>query len=787
MNPTFDITGMRSVMLAQTGARAMILPLALLLLALVPGGVSAAEASPERTPDASVALSHATAHDLVVRVLDGGRVDRGVTRARVTLYREGPEAPEARRVVERPTGTDGRVTFEELPSGEYLLTVEASGFEGMERRIRLPEDSAIDMVLEPRPLTLDEVVVTASPLRSGVAYTAAQSFDRDALSQRLDHSIGSMLDGEPGVAMRSLGAAATRPVIRGFDGDRILVLENGERMGDVGESAADHAVALDPMAIERLEVVRGPASLLYGSGALGGVVNLTTRDMPRSWARGWEGAVQAQAVSMNRSGAGSGTLVYGAPDWASTFRISAREAGDIRTPEGRLPDTSISSLDGSLGFVREWEALRLGISGSFVDRSYGVPEAWDDPDEEVLLTMDRQSLQARLEWEPVRPGVVRGLEVRTSASRFFQQEIEREFHPDGSVDEDVELEYDAISASGTATLRHGPMGILDEGALGVAIRARQMDIGGDEAFFPGVDERSIGIFTFQEVPLTDDFSIQMGGRIESNRNEARPNEHFPTADQRRSSAALSGSVGVNWRPGGGWEVGAQAARAHRVPIAEELFADGPHLAAGVFEIGDADLADEVSHGLDLFVRRDFARGSVEIAGFANWIRDYVAFQPLGRVDEASGFPVFQYQGTDARMLGAEVTADVRLNDVWGLGVGVDYVEGRRTVGVRDPLPAIPPLRSRLQLRADPGRWWAGATLRGVAKQDRVAPDELATDGYLLLDAQAGLRVDPRGNHSVILRIDNALNARYRDHLSRLPERDMLMPGRNVSVIYRWRL
>lgn len=726
------------------------------------------------------------AHDLVVRVMDGGRADRAVTQAQVTLFRQGPEALTERRVVVGSTGTDGRVAFGDLPAGGYLLIVEAVGFGTLEREVPLPVADVLEIVLQPRPLTLEEVIATASPLRSGVTYTAAQTFDRDELARRLDASIGSMLDGEPGVAMRSLGAAPTRPVIRGFDGDRILVLENGERMGDVGESSADHAVALDPHAVERLEVVRGPASLLYGSGALGGVVNMTTRDMPRSWSRGWEGAIQTQAASMNRSSSGSGTVVYGAHDWASTFRLSARDAGDIRMPDGRIPDTSISSLDGSLGFVRAWDELRLGISGSLVDREYGIPEAWDDPDEEVVLTMERQSFQTRLDWEPRMPGTIEGLEVRSHTSRFFQQEVERELKMDGSVEEEVGLEYDAISASITATLRHGRLGFLGEGAFGLAARAREMDIGGNEAFFPGINERSVGVFTFQEAPLTQDLSFQVGGRIETNWNDARPNERFPLMDRSRNSTALSGSLGLNWRPGAGWELGAQGARAHRVPIAEELFANGAHLAAGVFEIGSTELKDEVSRGLDLFIRRDFARGTVEVAGFANWINDYVAFQPLGRIDKASGFPVFQYQGTDARMLGAEVAADLRLNEVWSLGAGVDYVRGTRTVAAAVPLPAIPPLRSRLQLRADPGRWWAGATFRAVTSQDRVAPDELPTDGYLLLDAQAGFRLDPAGSHSILLRIDNALNERYRDHLSRLPERDMWMPGRNMSAIYRWR-
>ncbi len=723
--------------------------------------------------------------ELAVFVRDANRPDRTIVRAEATLVPEGARIAGEPRGQTRQTGVGGEATFRELEAGTYRLTVQAPGYVSATVGIRIPAETEVEVLLAPRALTLDEVVATANPLRSGAVYTAAQTFDRENLSRRLDASVGSMLDGEPGVAIRSLGAAATRPVIRGFDGDRILVLENGERMGDVGESAADHAVALDPLAMERIEVVRGPASLLYGSGALGGVVNLTTRDLPRVWSRGWEGAIQAQAASMNRSASGSGFFLYGTGDWATTARFSAREAGDIRTPEGRIGDTGITGRDGALGVVRQANRIRLGLSASFVDRTYGIPEEWDDPDEEVFITMERQALHTALEWEPASPGRLHGVEWRSSASRFFQQEIEREFRADGTVDEDVELEYDALSLSSTATVRHGSLGFFSEGAFGVALRARQMEIGGDEAFTPGIGERSLGIFTFHEAALSPDLTLQVGTRIEENRNQARPNDAFPGADQRRNATALSGSVGLNWRPGAGWEAGVQMARAHRVPLVEELYADGPHLGAGVFEIGSAELADEVSHGADFVLRRDFARLSVEAAGFATWIRDYIAFQPLGRLDEASGLPVFEYQGTNARMHGGEVSAEMALDDLWRTGLGVDWVQGTRADGSGGPLPSIPPLRGRFRLGLDPGPWWAGATLQVVATQNRVAPDERPTDGYALLDAQVGLRVGPQGAGTVILRMDNALNTRYRDHLSRLPERDLLMPGRDLSLLLRW--
>jgi iron complex outermembrane recepter protein len=724
--------------------------------------------------------------DVILRIVDGSQPQRGIPQVTVTVTRLSPPAsPEPVDWVRR-TGLDGTVTLSGLPVGRYQIRLEATGYEPSEAELEVPSLATMEIRLYPRPFSLDALLATATPLASGIAYTATLTLNRDELTRRLDPSIGSMLDGQPGVAMRSLGVATTRPVIRGFDGDRILVLENGERMGDVGESSADHAVALDPLVVERVDVIRGPASLLYGSGALGGVVNLMTRDLPGTWTRGWEGGVLMQGASMNQAGAGSAFLLYGAQDWATTFRLSLREAGDLGTPAGRIPDTGLSSREGALGWVRDHGGVRLGLSASFVDRAYGIPEAWDDPDEEILIAMERQAVQGRLDWVPAQPGWIRGLEVRTLAARFFQQEIEREIEPDGTVDEEVELEYDAVSLSTTAMLRHGSLiGGYGQGAVGVALRGRQMDIGGAEAFTPGSRERSAAVFTFQEAPLSDVLTLQMGARVERNWNDARRNEAFPDARQRRNATALSGSVGLNWQTGTGWEAGMQFARAHRVPLAEELYANGVHIGAGAFEIGSPDLADEVSHGTDLFLRRDLARGSLEWAVFANWIEDYIAFQPLGRMDEASQLPVFQYQGTDARMVGGEVTGTLDLSDVWAIRTGVDWVRGERRDGTREPLPTIPPVRLHLELRADTEPWGWGMTFRAASAQRRVAPEEAETRGYILVGTQVGARFGPMGQHGIILRVDNALNTRYRDHLSRMPERDFLAPGRNVSLSYRW--
>ena len=734
-----------------------------------------------------VAADTSSIQGRVVDALQGGAPVPG---ARVTLEPS-----------ERVTRTDGegRFHFGDVPAGEWTLQARVEGMHPVRMQIQVRggelEPTEVEMTLTDRLFELQAVVASLSPLRNPVGYQPAQALDREALARRLGTSVGTMLDGEPGVAMRSLGPAPARPVIRGFDGDRVLVLENGERMGDLAETAADHALSLDPLSLRRVEVVRGPASLLYGASALGGVVNLLTGDLPERWARGWSGSVTTQGATVNRSGALSGDVLLGGDEWAGTGRFSLRKTGDLRTPESRLAGTGLSSMDGQVGAVRERRGLRVGGSFSFLDRRYGIPEALDDPDEEVEIAMERQALQGRLDWTPAEAGWVEGIELRLNAARFFQEELEREFGAGAAnggsrilLEEDVELEFLQHGATLTTTVRHGPLGPIQEGALGIALRGRNLEVRGEEAFTPGVQAGTMGLFAFQEIPLGEGMRLQFGVRGEGQRSRTLPNDDFPMADEDRTSRSLSGSVGLNWRPGPGWELGGQLARAHRNPSVEELFANGPHLGAGAFEVGNPELADEVGHGIDLFLRRGSERFSVEVAAFLNQISGFVAFQPTGRVDEDSGLPIFQYEATDARMLGGEATLSAQVTTSTRVAGGVDYVRGDRirSGSAASPLPTIPPLRGRLDLRHEPGPGWVGVTLRAVSAQNRVAQGEESTGGYVLLDGDAGLRIDPSGRHSVILRVENATNRLYRDHLSRVEERGFPMPARNLSLVYRMR-
>jgi iron complex outermembrane recepter protein len=750
-------------------------------------------------PDARLGRAATPSPTTTGLVVDATRPDRGIPGADITIIpadAPGVADPRVRRLLAESTEArlrtdrEGHFELPLLPEGDWILGVVATGYAPAEHRFTADDsgrpERPIVIALDPLPMELAPVVVTATPLRSEVSYQVARSFDREALDRRSAGSIGEMLDGEPGLAMRSMGSAPSRPVIRGFDGDRVVVLSNGERMGDLSETAADHAISLDPLALRSVEVVRGPAGLLYGSSALGGVVNLITSDLPTDWEPGTTGHVSAHGASVNRSGAAHGGVTHGADRWGITGRMSIREAGDLRTPEARLPGTGLSSFDGQTGFGFRSDGLEGALSISAQERSYGIPEALDDPLEEVEIRTRHQSLQGVVRRNVAGGGDTNDIELRFNAARFGQKEAGMALAPSGGVlTEDIGLEFDQWSVNGTLTLRHRAVGPLDPGALGASFRGRALEVGGLEAFTPGSRETTLGVFAFQELPLSDALRLQFGARTETRWSRTLPNDDFPDTDVRRTSSALSGSVALNFRPAEGWEAGIQAARAHRSPTLEELHADGPHLGAGAYEVGDPDLREEIGHGADLFVRRTGHRTSLELAAFVTRISDFIAFQPTGEVDPGSGLPIFRYEPSLARMHGGEATLAVRMARGLTARLGADYVRGVQLNAERTPLPSIPPLRARLGVEYEDDRWWGGFTGRAVSRQHRVAPEEDPTGGYALIDAAVARSLGDSGQHRLTLRIENLTNALYRDHLSRVEERGFPMPGRNVSLVYRW--
>ncbi|CAN5291094.1 TonB-dependent receptor [soil metagenome] len=680
------------------------------------------------------------------------------------------------------TDVDGEFRFDDISEGEYTLIARSVSYQKKEITVNHPSDGILTLELVQVTLRGDDVVVTSSPLGRNIQYQPVQALNAEQLQQKAAPSLGEILDGNPGVTTRSFGSAPARPVIRGFDGDRVLVLQNGERMGDLSGTAVDHAVSLDPLSMDRVEIVRGPASLMYGSGAIGGVVNMFSKDMPREWDNGTQGTVASHVATVNKMGAGLVGAQYGNDHFAATGRIIYRDGGDLQTPEGRLPDTALNNLSFGGGLGYRSADFETGLSISGMDYSYGLPDAIDNLNESIEIRMNRFNLQSisTLKMDHFFDHA----EFRIHYSDYSHDEFQIERFPDESVQENIDISFDQHTVSSSLVLRHRPVGAF-EGAVGLSVNYSQIDVGGEEALTPNAEGYFLAGFIYEEISISPVFTLKTGARLEWKETFVKTNELFPDASafEDRDDLIFSGAIGLNYTPSVNWTAGVQVARAFRTPTIEELYSFAPHAAAGSFDVGNPTLQNEFSIGTDLFVEYNSTIFQGQISLFANQIDNFVDFSPTGENHASSGLPIFEYRSKDAMLYGFELSSGIRLSDEINGNIGFDYVRGYERSSEKHNLTFIPPFRTHLKLEYDNGTVWAGPRLRIVNKQNKVAPNEEPTNGYVLIGADAGYRF----GHGVTLsfRMDNLLNERYRDHLSRVENRDAPMPGRNLNLMLRW--
>ena len=692
----------------------------------------------------------------------------------VTVY-----LPEENRGV--VTNDEGQFILDGFKESSVLIEFSYIGYQKAQIYIELPVQENLTIEMVSLIYEEEDVIVTSSPIGRNIRYQPAQSFNAEKLQQKAAPSLGEILDGTPGVTTRSFGSAPARPVIRGFDGDRVLVMQNGERMGDLSGTAVDHAVALDPLAMDRLEVVRGPASLLYGSSAIGGVVNMFSSDMPREWESGTSSSIATHASTMNRMGAGLIRTQHAVDRFALTGRLIYRDGGDLRTPDGRLPDTAIQNISYGGGAGYRVNGFETGLSITGMDYTYGLPEAIDDLNESIEIRMNRTNVQSISTLNMSK--FFDHVELRMHISDYKHDEFEIERQDEG-VTESIGISFAQKSLSSSLVMRHRQVGQL-QGAVGLSFNYSGIEVGGQDALTPNANGYFIAGYLYEELGLTRSLTLKAGSRVEFKETFVTTNELFTNADdfEDRSDVVLSGALGLNFSPSSNWTSGLQFARAYRTPTIEELYSYAPHAAAGSFDIGDSSLKNEFSLGADAFFEYRSNRVSGQLSLFANSIENFVDFSPTGDIHQPSGLPVFEYRSKDALMYGFEFSTDLRLSSSWVAGIGFDYVRGRERSGDQDNLTFIPPFRTIAEVMYDNSSFYAGSRVKIVNRQEKVAPNEDPTDGYLLIGADAGYRFGE--GLTLSFRLDNLLNERYREHLSRVENRDAPMPGRNLNVMMRW--
>ncbi len=638
-------------------------------------------------------------------------------------------------------------------------------------------------------VTLPSISVTGNPLGSELNDLVAPTslLQGEALQQRLAPTLGDTLATMPSVAASGYGPNASRPVIRGLDGDRIRILQNGVAPFDASGTSVDHAVSIDPLLVRRVEIVRGPATLLYGSSAIGGVVNVIDDRIPDTRIDGASGAVSARYASPADERSLGATLAVGTArglvlhaDAATTRTDDLRIPGYARSaqlraqdplppdeePRDRLPNSAADNKSGAFGASYVGAHGFLGAAYSAFDSDYGTVA---EEDVTIKLKQRRVDLAGALS---DLDGFVKDLRFRASHSGYEHTEYEG-------------------SEAGTVFRNRGGEARLDathravgpfEGAFGLQLIDFDFSALGEEGFLPRTHTRNIAGFVYERA-RQGDWTLELGGRVESARVAADDDPDFGPADLRRFTTGAA-SVGGLYALAPGWTLAASVVASSRPPNYQELYADGPHLATGIFEIGDRTLGVERSVGTDVSLRRTEGPLTGRVGVFYNRFRDFIAQYPTGETDPTFDVPVYRYAATRAEFMGAELEGRYAWARVAGGTLGTELRADwlRATDLDRDaPLPRMAPLRFGGALTYGRDAWDARIDLTRVQAQDRVAEDELPTSGYTMLDASIAWRFAwQQVAFDAFLRGTNLLDQEARNAVSFI--KDIApMAGRGVTI------
>lgn len=616
----------------------------------------------------------------------------------------------------------------------------------------------------------DIIVTGILPTRRQDMLSSVAVVEGKDLTQAIRPSIGETLEHQPGVSATSFGPSASRPVLRGLQGERVKMLTNSLSTVDVSNTSVDHAVVVNPLLAERIEVLRGPQSLLYGSSAIGGVVNVIDKRIPTAIP---DEPVHVDAIGTygsaadERSGAASVDVPLSG-GWVAHADGSYLKSDDVRigghalTPalrdqalassllpaddseeaidfagnaavKDKLPNSAAKTWTAGGGIAYIGDTGNIGISYDHYDSLYGVPIRFatqpGDEQEAPRLSMKQDSVNLRAEVNG-DGNVLDKVSLRLGYADYTHAELEE----DGSVgtaffSKGMEARLELTQA------KHGAW----RGATGVQLFNRDFNVIGEEAFLPKNSTTQVGVFTLQQLDYGA-LKFELGGRYEHTSLTANPledQEQFFAGQ--RSFDAFSGSVGASYGLTDSWRIGLNLSHTERAPAAEELFANGPHAGTQAYEVGNPDFNLEKANSVEAILRGSGDNYSFEASAYHTWFSNFIYEDLTG--EEEDGLPVYAFNQADARYYGFEVQGSLtlaKLGDGKIVADGLaDYVHANvKSVG---PAPRIPPLRLLGGLAYQATKFDLRGEVERVSKQDRVAEFETTTPGYTMVNAELNVR------------------------------------------------
>lgn len=693
---------------------------------------------------------------LLVTVVPAASQPAGAIEGVVTLAGSGEAMHNAKILVPQlgrtaETDQQGRYRVDSLPPGAYDIIARAPALGDERKRVQIGDGETViaDFALKLAAVR-EAITVTASghEQTSLETFESSISLESTELTTRSAPSLGDVLEGQAGIAKRSYGAGNTRPVIRGFDGDRVLIMQDSLPTGTISSQSADNAEPIDVTTMDRVEILRGPATLLYGSNAIGGVVNAISRhDFIHSEPHpGLTGFLTGAGGTANEQAGGSGGFDYGFGKWLIWASGGAQRTGDYSTPVGTVLNSRTRTSSAEVGFGRYTPRRFWTLNYAYTNANYGIPVGTEAPQtaERTILTPQRNNLRFNGGLKNIG-GFVDRFQLSAIYSDYQHQELN-----DGEVSTQLfnkQFVYRAVFDQ----KKRGRL----SGTFGMSGMERRFRSVGEESLAPPTRQNTLSAFGVEASDF-EKVRFQLGGRVERN-------AYDPAALKKRSFTGASMSAGVAVPLGAATTAVLNFTLSHRAPALEELYFFGPHAGNLTFEIGNANLAMERNTGLDASLRRQSARLRFEGNVFYYRISDFVYLAPTGRIRE--GFVEANYAQADTRYRGAEARLDAALRPNLWLNLSIDSVNARlRQTNM--PLPRIPPIRGRIGFDVRLDRLSVKPELVLARPQNSVFVTETRTAGYAVANLNSTYTI--AGAHSVQIfyfTLFNATDRLYRNHLS----------------------
>ena len=721
---------------------------------------------------------------VVVGVLSGRVTDSTgapLVGARVSLL-------ELRRIT--TTDSIGQYRFGSVPTGRYSLSVAQVGYAPTVRRVVFTgADVTMDVTLRPAAIELSAVQVTATPNATSLLSTPqpAALVAAVALRQTQSPSLAETLREVAGVHDLSTGVGIGKPVIRGLTSNRVLVLDDGQRL-ETSQWGDEHAPNIETATADRIEVIRGPASVLYGSDALGGVINVVPKEIPDAIGRpGFVHGSVTGAYGTNNRMADGALSVEGASEGVG-FRgtLSGRNSQDLHTPGYVLWNSGNQAIGGSaaIGSRGSWGSVSLGFS----QRNERIHLTDEDPT--ATPTQRMATSHGRLDLTlPLG-------DARLEVSSGYERSRRREFEDRATTT--VALGLLSQTYLTDIHYHHAPLGALT-GVLGVSGLRNTFDKFGDETLIPNSRLNAVGAFAFEQAEAGP-WELSFGARFDYRNLDVQSDTVLGVAAQTRTWNSVTGNVGLLYHMAEPVALVLNVGRGFRAPSSFDLFSNGVHEGTVAFERGNPNLKTEKSINTDVALRVQSGVLALEVGGFVNAIQDYIYTVPTGTVDSASGFQIYDVTQGNARLSGFEASLQYHPTSYLHLQGTADYVHGQNST-TNQPLPSMPPFRATYTVRLEGGSGWVESPYVSIGgqtntRQTRLDPAEqqffadafggagYQSQAYTLVDFGAGFGV-PIGARSLQFdfALRNALNTKYADFLSRI-KTNALDPGQGRALVAR---